>query len=111
MHVIYKDAYVQAASGNITRKILAHKGNMMLVEVAFKKASDDPGLHSHPHEQIAYVTKGRFEFLVEGRENVFLGEGDSIYFEPDVVHGGKPLEDGSTLLDMFTPVREDFLGS
>ena len=109
MHVIYKDAYVQTTSENMTRKVLAHQGNMMLVEVAFHKASDDPGLHSHPHEQIAYVTKGRFEFVVEGRENVFVGVGDSIYFEPNVVHGGKPLEDESILLDIFTPIREDFL--
>jgi len=109
MHVLYKDAKVQTTSEAMTRKVLAHKGNMMMVEVAFHKASDDPGLHSHPHEQIAYVTKGRFEFLVEGRENVFLGVGDSIYFEPNVVHGGKPLEDESVLVDIFTPIREDFI--
>ena len=109
MHVVYKDAYIQTSNENMTRKVLAHRGDMMLVEVNCHRASDDPGLHAHPHEQIAYVTKGRFEFLVEGRENVFLAEGDSIYFEPNVVHGGKPLVDNAILLDIFTPQRDDFL--
>jgi len=112
MHVFYKEAFVQTDNDSIMRKVLAHKGNMMLVEVAFHNAGDsDYGLHSHPHEQIVYVTKGRFDFQVEGRENVVLGEGDSVYVEPNVVHGGKPLEDNSTLLDIFTPIREDFLPS
>ena len=109
MTVHYKTAKVQTSNENMTRKILANSGGLMMVEVAFHKKSDDPGLHSHPHEQIAYVTKGRFEFLIDGKENVFLEEGDSIYFEPNVVHGGKPLEDNSVLLDVFTPIREDFL--
>ena len=110
MTVHYKDAAVQAASEAMTRKMLAHSGNMMMVEVHFHKASDDPGLHSHPHEQIAYVLKGKFEFVVEGdSQTYFLGEGDSIYFKPEVVHGGKPLVDNAVLLDIFTPQRMDFL--
>ena len=110
MHVLYKDAFVQTDNGSIVRKILAHGGNLMLLEVKFNKASaDDYGLHSHPHEQIAYITRGSFEFQVDGRENVILSAGDSILLEPNVVHGGRPLEDDSALLDIFTPMREDFL--
>jgi quercetin dioxygenase-like cupin family protein len=104
-----KDAYVQTKSEAMTRKVLAHHGNLMAVEVHFHKASDDPGLHSHPHEQIAYVLKGSFEFIVGGKSAGVLEAGDSIYFEPDIVHGGKPLEDGSVLLDVFNPQRKDFL--
>ena len=110
MIVHYNQAHVQANSEAMTRKMLASHGGLMMVEVAFHKASDDPGLHSHPHEQIAYVLKGKFEFVIEGKdETYFLGEGDSIYFEPNVVHGGKPLVDGAVLLDVFTPQRDDFL--
>jgi quercetin dioxygenase-like cupin family protein len=110
MHVLYKNAKVQTDNGTIVRKILATDGQLMLLEVVFHKASaDDYGLHSHPHEQIAYVTRGSFDFHVEGRENVVLAAGDSVYLEPNVVHGGRPLEDDSALLDIFTPIREDFL--
>jgi len=104
----YKEAPVQTKTEAMTRKILAHEGCLMMVEAEFHKASDDPGMHSHPHEQIAYVTKGRFEFIVDGR-NYFLSAGDSIYIEPSVTHGAKPLEDGSTIIDVFTPQRDDFL--
>ena len=110
MHVIYDNAYMQTNNDNIKRKVLATAGQLMLVEVKFPKASeDDYGLHSHPHEQIAYVTRGSFDFQVEGRENVILGEGDSIYFEPNIMHGGRPLTDNATVLDIFTPIRDDFL--
>lgn len=105
----YKDAFVQTDNEAITRKILAHHGGLMLLEIRFNKASDDYGLHSHPHEQIAYVLKGRFEFMVDGQVSDILGEGDSIYFPPNSIHGGKALEDNCILLDIFTPQRDDFL--
>ena len=104
----YKDAYIQTDNESITRRVLAHQDNMMLVEMRFHKASDDYGLHSHPHEQIAYVVKERFEFIVDEQVS-FLEEGDSIYFPPNSIHGGKPLEDNCILLDVFTPQRDDFL--
>jgi len=109
MHVIYKNAQIQENSGNITRKILATDGALMLVEVAFTKAAEDYGIHSHPHEQIAYITRGSFDFAVEGQESVILGEGDSIHIPPNIPHGARPLSDGATLLDIFTPIREDFV--
>lgn len=104
------DAKNEIVRDTVSRKILAHHGGLMMVEVTFQKASDDYGLHSHPHEQIAYVLKGSFEFLIKDTgATCILSEGDSIYFMPNSVHGGKPLEDNSVLLDVFTPQREDFL--
>ena len=103
----YKTATVQTKTDAMTRKMLAHEGGLMMVEVEFHKASDDPGLHTHPHEQIAYVLRGKFEFIVDGVSSI-LTTGDSVYVEPNVMHGAKPLEDGSTFIDVFTPQREDF---
>ena len=80
----------------------------MLVHMTFHKASDDPGFHSHPHEQIVYIEKGKLEFIIDG-ESCIVGPGDSVYIEPNVVHGAKVLEDDCILLDIFTPQREDFL--
>jgi len=105
-----KEAKKETVREGVSRKILAHHGGLMTVEVTFHKASEDYGLHSHPHEQIAYVLKGSFEFLIQDTgETCTVTEGDSIYFMPNSVHGGKPLEDESVLLDIFTPQREDFL--
>jgi len=108
MNVYYNDAYVQISNENMSRRVLAHDKNLMLVEVIFHKKSDDPGFHNHPHEQIVYVKKGKFEFIMGG-ESLTIGEGDSVYVAPNVEHGAKILEDGGILLDIFSPVREDFL--
>ena len=107
-----KDSVEEPVRDLVSRRMLAHHGGLMILEVYFHKASEDYALHTHPHEQIAYVLKGSFEFLIQDTgEKCILSQGDSIYFEPNSVHGGKPLEDDSVLLDIFTPQREDFLAS
>ena len=64
-------------------------------------------MHSHPHEQLTYVLSGEFEFTI-GEEKHIVRAGDTLYKAPHVMHGCVCLQPG-TLLDTFTPVREDFL--
>lgn len=90
----------------VSRKILAHNGNLMSVEVNFEKGALG-NLHTHVHEQVTYVLEGEFEFTV-GEERKIVKKGDTIYMEKDILHGCKCLEAGR-LLDIFTPVRADFL--
>ena len=52
--------------------------------------------------------KGSFEVTL-GDEKKILGPGDCFYVKADVPHGVKALEDGGILLDIFTPMREDFI--
>ena len=92
--------------GGVTRKILAYDGKMMCVEVGFEKGSVG-ALHSHPHEQISYVAEGQFEYEIEG-EKFILNKGDTYHTLPNQIHGVKALEAG-VLIDIFTPIREDFL--
>lgn len=88
------------------RKILAHDGGLMMVEVTFDQ--DGTGsVHTHPHEQITYIVKGRFEFEIDGKK-ALVGQGDTLYMPPNVSHGTRALENG-VLVDIFTPQREDFL--
>ena len=89
------------------RKILAHDGSLMAVEFTFRKGAAG-ALHSHPHEQIGYIVKGRFELEIEGRKDIITA-GDSYYVAPGVPHGVVALED-SVILDVFNPQRQDFLG-
>lgn len=92
--------------GGLTRKIAAYNDNLMCVEVHFETGTV-ADLHRHPHEQITYVISGRFEFTV-GDKTYTVGAGDSLYKQPNILHGAKCIEAG-TLLDLFTPHREDFL--
>ena len=94
------------AEPGVRRRILQARGGLMLMEVAF--ASGAAGyVHNHVHEQISYCVSGRFEYSLDGRVHV-LSQGDSIYVPSNARHGAKALEAG-TLIDVFTPVREDLL--
>ena len=94
------------AETGVRRRILQAQGRLMLMEVRF--AAGAAGYeHSHVHEQISYCVAGRFEYSLDGR-NHLLAVGESIYVPGNARHGAKALEAG-TLIDVFTPVREDLL--
>jgi len=79
----------------------------MTAQFSFEKgAVGSP--HTHMHEQVGYVLRGRFE-LTLGNEKTTLETGDTYYVPSNTVHGVVALEDG-ILLDVFTPQRQDFLG-
>ena len=64
--------------------------------------------HDHPHEQITIVEKGRVRFFVEGEEQI-AEAGDIIHFPPNCWHGATMLDEEVVLIDIFSPIREDFL--
>jgi len=93
--------------GGVSRKILNYGGNVMMVEVTMKKGGVG-SVHTHPHEQISYIAEGSFEFNVDGVKQV-VKKGDSLYVASNVPHGTLSLEEGSIIVDVFCPIREDFL--
>jgi len=62
--------------------------------------------HSHMHEQVAHVLKGKFELTVNGEARV-LEPGIVAVIPPQVKHGGKAVTP-CELLDVFIPEREDY---
>ncbi|CAO3432266.1 cupin domain-containing protein [Azospirillum doebereinerae] len=106
--VFVKDAAVdwQDLGAGVRRKILGHNDTMMMVRVEFETGAIGP-LHSHPHVQCAVVEKGAFDVTIDGRTQR-LATGDGYIVPPNVIHGVVALEPG-VLLDIFTPIREDFL--
>lgn len=93
--------------GKNYRKILAHDGSIMMVEVYFEDYFE-ADLHSHIHEQSTYCVEGEFEFTV-GDETKVIKVGDTIYMPSNVLHCCKLLTKKGKLVDIFTPQREDFL--
>ncbi len=106
MFIKNKEIGEEFPAEGLSRKILAHGGKMMMVEVRFKKGARGR-VHSHPHEQVSYIISGSFEVETDG-EKELLSAGDSFYVPPDIPHGVLALED-AVILDVFTPQREDFL--
>ena len=96
MFIFHKDTTLEDLGNGVTRRILAHDGKMMAVEVNFAAGAVGP-MHNHPHEQ-----------LTIGEETRVVSAGDTLYKRPGIMHGCVCLQPG-TLLDTFTPIREDFL--
>lgn len=97
---------IKDLGGGVGRKVLAYTPEIMMVEVLFEKGGIG-AVHAHPHVQNTYVKSGSFRFTVDG-EDVVVNEGDSIAFPSSVPHGTVCLESG-ILVDVFTPMRSDFV--
>jgi len=92
----------------IRRKIVGHTPELMSVLVQFDRgAIGTPHAHD-AHDQIAFVIAGSFEATVGGIKRV-LKPGDAFIVPRLTEHGVVALEQGSTLLDQFSPRREDYL--
>lgn len=78
-----------------------------MVDLTFEEGGEG-AFHQHPHEQISYLVSGSIKYEIKGVEKVILHSGDSIYVAPNQEHGCRALK-RSRLLDIFTPVRKDFL--
>ena len=92
--------------GGVSRKILGWDNQIMMVVVKFEKgAVGSP--HQHFNTQTTYCSSGKFEFTI-GDEKQIVKSGDGVYIPPSVLHGVLCLEAGE-LIDVFSPVREDFL--
>jgi quercetin dioxygenase-like cupin family protein len=65
-------------------------------------------VHSHPHEQVTLVVKGKAKFTIDGLA-VIVAEGDVLHFPPHNSHGATMLDEEVILIDIFSPIREDFL--
>ena len=104
--VFSKDIEVEASAAGVIRKVMAYCDEMMCVVNEFEEGAIGV-IHTHPHTQITYVAGGRFRFTI-GDEEKEEGKGDTLCKQNGVLHGCVCLEKG-TLVDFFTPMREDFV--
>jgi len=103
-----RDIAWEPASPGIRRKILTFDADVMMVRVAFEAGA--LGLpHSHPHIQCSLVEEGAFDITIAGRTERLV-KGDSFLVPSNAVHGAVAIQAG-VLLDVFTPMREDFVGA
>lgn len=107
MYTENKNVMSDDLGNGVTRKILSYSENIMSVELHFEKDSIG-AMHSHPHEQIGYIISGSLLYKEAGQEDKVLSTGDTYYVAPNVEHGVVALET-TKLLDIFTPMRKDFI--
>ena len=103
-----RDIPWQQMDQGVKRKIMAYDDRLMVVKVAFEKGGVG-NLHQHYHSQITHIESGIFEVEI-GDEKKILTAGDAFYIPPNVMHGAVCLEEG-VLIDVFSPMREDFINT
>ena len=106
MFVYNKDVTATDCEPGVTRKILSYSEDLMMCEITFQKGAKG-NFHSHEHLQITYIAKGSFAFTIDGETKV-VSKGDSVYMPSGAEHGVTALEEG-ILVDVFNPMRKDFL--
>ncbi len=90
----------------LRRQIHGYDDKIMLVIAEFK-AGGVGQLHKHHHSQVTYVASGEFEMTI-GDVVKTIKQGDSYYIPPHVMHGCTCIKPGQ-LIDVFSPMREDFV--
>ncbi len=89
----------------ITRKVV-HSAHMTIARLVIQKDAVVPA-HSHSNEQIANVETGALHFHIGGVDQI-VRAGESLVIPPNVPHGVVALEE-TTVTDIFTPRREDWI--
>jgi len=85
-------------------------GRAMMNFVTMDAGSEVPW-HAHPHEQLGTVLKGEIHLFVgsEDAEPWIMHAGDVYALPPHVRHRALTGPEGTTVLDVFAPPREDYL--
>jgi quercetin dioxygenase-like cupin family protein len=95
----------ERVTDKITRRLVA--GDQGMLVWWNMKAGAHAAAHSHPHEQMFWLLKGKMEFRL-GEERRICGPGDIAVIPGGVEHEAWFPED-TEVVDLFAPPREDFL--
>ena len=105
-HRRWDDVPSERIADGIERQMIVG-AKLMVCRLRLQPRVDTP-LHSHPHEQITLVEKGPVRFSIAGVPRV-AQTGDILHFPSGVPHGATMLDQEVVLIDIFTPIREEFL--
>jgi quercetin dioxygenase-like cupin family protein len=82
-----------------------HSGSMTFVYWDADEGAVVPR-HAHPHEQVVNMLEGEFEMVVDGTAHR-LKAGDVLAIPGHSPHSGRAIT-RCRILDVFSPVREDY---
>lgn len=104
--VPHADTLPEPVAPGVTRRILAYNKGLMCVENTFEKGAVGGAAQPPPHPD--HLCRVRAVPLHHRRRNPRSLAGDTMLKTDSVLHGCEALEPG-VLLDIFTPMREDFV--
>ena len=80
--------------------------NLMLSYLEMDQNAVIP-LHDHPHEQAGMLLEGKVELTI-GDETRIVEPGAMFIVPPNVSHKAVAIDGPALVLDVFSPVREDY---
>ena len=105
-HLDWSAVPVEIVAEGVARQIV-HGDRIMVCRLTIAAHTVTP-IHSHIHEQITLVERGRADFFVDGEPRAARA-GDVLVFPSNSLHGATMLDEEVVLIDIFSPLREDFL--
>ncbi len=83
------------------------RGNRMTFAVVDLEPHTAVPEHHHANEQLGIVLKGSITMEIAG-ESKMLGVGEAYVIRADVPHAAQSGPDGATVIDVFSPTRDDW---
>ncbi|MGB0597023.1 MAG: cupin domain-containing protein [Rubripirellula sp.] len=80
--------------------------NLMLSYLEMDAGAEIP-LHDHPHEQGGILLAGKLELTI-GEETRVVQPGAMFLIPPNVPHRAVAIDGPVRVMDVFTPIREDY---
>lgn len=105
-HTDWTSIPVEKLEEGVQRQMIVGE-NVMICRLRFAPNVVTPA-HDHPHEQMTLVERGRVLFTI-GDEQRIASAGDVLHFPSGTWHGATMLDEEVILVDIFSPIREDFL--
>ena len=103
----WDDMPAEQVTEHFSRKMVVGE-NEMLCWLELRPGCRVPR-HSHIHEQISHVLRGRLRFEVDG-EAVEVGPGETLLIPSHVPHSAEVIGDDTVLdYDIFSPIRRDWV--
>lgn len=83
-----------------------HGQNLMLSYLEMDDGAEIP-LHHHPHEQGGILLRGRLQLTI-GEETRLVEAGAMFLIPSNVPHRAVAVDGPAVVMDVFSPVREDY---
>lgn len=80
------------------------------IMLSFLTAQPNSVMHNHHHEaeQLMVVLDGALDLVIEGKLH-HMEKGDVVILPSNVEHGAYVSDKGCTVIDIFSPPRQDFI--
>lgn len=91
---------------NVSFEVLSIGKKTMVTKMNYKLGDQVP-FHSHPNEQSGYIISGKYKIIFQNSREI-LNVGDSYSIPENILHSWEVIEEGE-VLDVFSPIRKDYL--